>query len=167
MGKSRLLFYFLISFLVTLLDLLRDLGQESFLEAIDYSHYTLIATFLAAVSIYFSRSWIFANAKVRRVVLSHKRKKWLFYISLVLLKSFFLALVANGIGRIAFPNYASYSLNGIIFWGSFLAIFCIVLFVYVIEAFLESETQKREIMDKLNEIEKEKIISKYLALKNQ
>lgn len=167
MGKNRFLFYFLISFLVSLVDVLRDLGQESFLDAIDYSAYTFLATFLATTIIYYLRSWIFKNSKVKKFTDLKKSNKWLLYISAILTKSMFFALLVNVIGRIVSPQYSSYSLTGLFFWGSFIAVLCIVLFVYVIEAFLESEAQKREIAIKLSNIENEKIISKYLALKNQ
>ena len=53
------------------------------------------------------------------------------------------------------------------FWAVLLSFFVIILFIYFVEVFLESQQEKQDIKIKLAQYQNEKSIAQYLALKKQ
>ncbi|MEW7290296.1 sensor histidine kinase [Aquimarina sp. 2304DJ70-9] len=167
MNINRFLFYFLICFLVSVVDILRDLRQESFLEAIEYVPLVFIITFILTTGIYYLRLWILKKSPLNRFTHKESKSNKLLYGLIIIVKATVFTFIIRLLGQIFEPDYVSYSLTGLFFWGSFTVIISVILFVYVIEAFLESQAEKQEFVMKLNEIENERTVAKYQALKNQ
>ena len=145
---------------------LKDAADETPLDPIKYFPY--ICIILAFIwSIYYLRFYLvklpFLNSP-RLKKNNYYRWVWLCFI---LFKSFVFSYVAATIAEVASPGERDVSITGVFFWAIFTAVFCIVLFVYMLEAFFESEAEKQEFTLRLNEIENERTIAKYHSLKNQ
>jgi sensor histidine kinase YesM len=156
----------LICFFVSVIDVLRDLKNESFIEAIEFVPATLIVTFLFTLSVHKVRNWILKMSFIKSFLIK-KNYKWMTYTFVILIKAIISTFIIRIIAKSYSPEYTSYALTGLFFWASFVAIVSIILMVYVIEAFLESELEKKEFSLKLTEIENERVVAKYQALKNQ
>lgn len=145
---------------------LKDAADETPLDPVKYFPYICIILAFAW-SIYYLRFYLvklpFLNSP-RLKKNNYYRWVWLCFI---LLKSFIFSYVAATIAEVASPGERDVSITGVFFWATFTAVFCIVLFVYMLEAFFESETEKQAFTMKLNEIENERTIAQYHALKNQ
>lgn len=145
---------------------LKDAADETPLDPVKYFPY--ICIILAFTwSIYYLRFYL-----VKLPFLNSPRlKKNNYYrwelLCFILLKSFIFSYVAATIAEVASPGERDVSITGVFFWATFTAVFCIVLFVYMLEAFFESEAEKQEFTLRLNEIENERTIAKYHSLKNQ
>ncbi len=168
MNINRFLFYFLLCTLVNVVNFLRDLQDESAIEALRYVPYIFPTILVFTISMYYLRSYILNLPFINGIIPQEKRNiKWGYWLVLIIIKSSLFALLAMGLSELFFPGYYSTSITGLFFWGNFIAVFCVILFVYVMEAFLESEAEKQEFAMKLNEIENERMVAKYQALKNQ
>ncbi|WP_160114002.1 sensor histidine kinase [Aquimarina sp. AU119] len=167
MNNNRFLFYLLISILASLVDFLKDLGNEAPLEALEFLPVVLPTTFLFILAVYYLRKLIFKTRLYKAINEKNKLYRIGFDSFLVVSKSFVFAFVAKIIAILLFWDYNEPYFFDLLFWGNFIAIFSITLFVYVLEAFLESESQKQEFKVKLAEFENEKSVAKYLALKKQ
>ena len=167
MNSSRFLFYFLICFLVSVVDVLRDLNEEDFFEAIEHVPLIFLVTFVLTTSVYYLRLWLLKKSSLKTFAYKESKNKWILYSVIIIIKAIVFTFIIRSLAQIFQPDYTSYSLSGLFFWASFTAILCVILFVYVIEAFLESESEKKEFIIKLSEIENERMIAKYQALKNQ
>ncbi|SDH52718.1 sensor histidine kinase [Winogradskyella thalassocola] len=166
MNRKRFFFYLLIATLVLVVNFLKDAADETPLDPVKYFPYICIILAFAW-SIYYLRFYLvklpFLNSP-RLKKNNYYRWVWLCFI---LLKSFIFSYVAATIAEVASPGERDVSITGVFFWATFTAVFCIVLFVYMLEAFFESETEKQAFTMKLNEIENERTIAQYHALKNQ
>ncbi|MBQ4820754.1 histidine kinase [Aquimarina sp. MMG016] len=168
MNINRFLFYFLLCTLVNVVNFLRDLQDESVIEALKYVPYVFPTILTFTIGMYYLRSYILELPGVNKIIPKNKRSiKWGYWLLLITTKSVLFAIIAMGLSELFFPGYYNTSITSLFFWGNFTAVFCIILFVYVMEAFLESEAEKQEFAMKLNEIENERTLAKYQALKNQ
>ena len=168
MNINRFLFYFLLCTLVNVVNFLRDLQYESPIEALKYVPYIFPTILTFTIGMYYLRLYILNLPFVISIIPKGRHGvKWAYWLLLIIIKSLLLALIAMVLSELFFPGYYDKSITSLFFWGNFMAIFCVILFAYVMEAFLESEAEKQEFVLKLNEIDNERTMAKYQALKNQ
>ncbi len=170
MNKSRFIFYLLISFLLGLIDFLKDVKEEeSVLEALEFVPIVIPMAFVFILAIYHIRAWTFRDRTLKKYTLQDTKDstQWIFYIVSILTQTFIYTSIVALLGKLFYPNYTTFGITSVFFWANFLIIFSVISFVYIIEAFLDSESRKKEIEIKLSKIENESITAKYLSLKNQ
>jgi len=170
LNKSRFIFYLLICFLLGLLDFLKDVkDEESIMEALEFVPIVIPTAFIFILGIYYIRLWTLKNASLKKYLDDSGRalNKWIFYSVSVLLQTFIITGLVSLLGKLFYPDYTAFGVQSLFFWATFTIVFSVILFVYIIEAFLDAESRKKEIEIKLSKIENESIKSKYLSLKNQ
>jgi sensor histidine kinase YesM len=164
--RARLAFYLLLSLLFIIINLLKDLQDESASEAFAEQVLLLPLTFLFVLGVYFFRKKLVVSPVfigLQRASGINSFWAWVVFtlpISLVL--GFFFRLV-------------SYFLNDddgdgwfdLLFWAISTAILIVAAFVYLLEAYLELEMAENQFSLKIMQVENEKTLAQYQVLKNQ
>ncbi|WP_075343906.1 sensor histidine kinase [Tenacibaculum agarivorans] len=168
MNKNRLLLYLAISLFLGLIEFLNDLEDENILESLEFVPAVILYTMVLMTGIYYIRVLTIQNSKVKRYI---ENKgiiiPWIFYFVFICAQTFVFTIITSVLGYFFGLDGADVGVFSLFFWVIFTIIFSLVLIVYMIEIFLDKESQRREIEIKLSKIENERTRAKYLSLKNQ
>lgn len=166
MKRTRFLFYLLIGILVSTVDFMSDFGEDPIEEVLFFAILTLPSVLGLTYLVYYLRKWIL-SLDVVKLSFKGKLHQKLLQGVLILIKSLGTALFARYLSIMILPELAKGQFFDQLFWGLFIGIFCVILFVYALEAFIEVERQKQEFKFRLKDQENQKLVAKYLNLKNQ
>jgi sensor histidine kinase YesM len=162
--KNRLILYFIICFIFSVLNFLEDLNDSTFSEAIIEQVYSFPLAFLFILVIFLIRKKTIESEYYRKVG-SFKKKTFLFLISFfkIVLLSFLFRLVS----LILFDDEEKLDFFDTLFFAIIAIFSSVVLFVHLLEIFIENEIEKNELKLLLKENEIESLNNKYKSLKNQ
>ncbi|MCA6422168.1 MAG: histidine kinase [Flavobacterium sp.] len=162
--KNRLILYFIICFIFSALNFLEDLNESSFYEAIIEQVYLFPLAFIFILVIFFIRKKTIESAYYQELV-SFKKKSFLFLISLS--KIVLLSLLFRLVSLILFNDEEELDFFDTLFFAIITIVSSIVLFVHLLEIFIENVIEKNELKLLLKENEIESLNNKYKSLKNQ
>jgi hypothetical protein len=166
--NGRIYFYLLITALICFLNFLLELEEEGVNSAILEAVIGFPSILLFIFLVYKSRQ-LLCNIQAIKVILKNEKskKKYVIISVFIAFKALFITLIGKKISNMFFDD----DHDGIFFDISFLAILAIstvvIMFIYFLESFIVTVRNKHSIEIQLAEYEKEKIISKYILLKNQ
>jgi two-component system LytT family sensor kinase len=117
-------------------------------------------------AIYFIRKWVLQTKLYKNITAGSKLNKALFWFLFVTLKVLITSIPLRMLVIFFFDDDGS-RLFDVGFLAICVASFLTILFVYLLESFLESESEKQKIKVRMSQYEYEKSVAKYLALKKQ
>lgn len=158
----------LISFFLGLIEFLNDLEDENASEAFEFVPVIIPFSFVIILTIYYSRFYVLKHPLFTKYI---KNKNpiitWVFYIVFILIETLILTTVISVLGYFFGEDKMETGVTSLFYWISFTVIISLILFVYMMELFLDTESKKKEIEIKLSKIENESTRAKYLSLKKQ
>ena len=165
--RNRFLIYLLVGFLVTAIDFLSEINEGVLEEELFFATLTLPSV-LGTCYLHFFLRKLIANTKFyKKISLDSVWQLRFFWSITFLVKTLVLAFFARYLSKLLLPEFDSGTFLDILFWGIFIGVFCIGLFVYTLESFIELQKEKQEFQLQLKDTENEKLIAKYLNLKKQ
>ena len=164
----RLVFYLFLSFLFGLLNLLKDLEEESIGEAFHEQMVLFPLTFCFLIGVYHFQHWLTHSFSWFGYLVGRKGFSGFWVWSMFALP---ISLVMGVMFRV-FSLYindddGSHVVFDLLFWAISVAIFVAATFVYLLEAYLELEIQEKQFRLRIMEVENEKTLAQYQVLKNQ
>lgn len=167
MKSNRIKFYVLIGFLVTVSNVIFDLQTDEWHELIFDLLFTVVATFGLIVVTLHLRQKLFKSNWYKANISRNVPRQQIFLIVVVLLQTLFYTYIIRSIGYILFNDDIGEPIVNIVFWIIFVSIITIILFVYLLEAFMEVEQEKLNMIIALKDSENDKLLANYHSLKKQ
>lgn len=163
--KNRFFLYFIICLIITTLNFLEDLNDSSFYEALVEQFYLLpLYCIFIAIVLFIRKKTV--KSHFYRKASSWNKKVFLFSVSIITI--IFFSLIFRMVSLVLFdddedkdPFYDN------LFFAIFIIVSGVVLFVYLLEVFIESEMEKKELKILLKQNEIENLNAKYQSLRNQ
>ncbi|MBG6132338.1 sensor histidine kinase YesM [Aquimarina sp. EL_43] len=168
MKSNRIYFYLLIILLLNALHLISEIYTDGLEEGIIETLILLPVSFLFTLFVFWSRLYI-KNTIANKIITGKNKIHFLsFWAIVITIKTLVLTFVLKGFSTYFFNDDEDPEpFFDLAFWAVLLACFSIIVFVYFIEIFLESQKEKQDIKVKLTQYQSEKSIAQYLALKKQ
>lgn len=148
-------------------DLIIDLQTEKFKDAIFDTLFVVPTVFMLIVITYMIRKKILKSIFYKKLSSKNKFKQQSFIIAIVIIQAVFYCFITRLLSHYFFDDDGDEALFDSLFWILLISIFVIILFVYLLEAFLESENEKMDMIINLKDYENEKAIANYNSLKKQ
>jgi two-component system LytT family sensor kinase len=164
--KNRLYFYFFISFACNALNFLKDLEDETVLEALIELTMTFPLTFTFILLIFLIRKKV-TTSNIYNFSKKKNSGRLFFWLFLISIQSLGFGFLFRSISMVLFDDDGDNQIFDLIFWAIVIGIVCVIVFVYILENLIEAEVEKLEITYQLKELENEKTAAQYQSLKNQ
>ncbi|WP_148639354.1 sensor histidine kinase [Aquimarina longa] len=168
MNRNRIYFYLFIILLFNALHLISEVHNDNLEEGISETIILLPISFTFTLLIFWSRMYVKNTVENKLITIENKLHFYSFWSVIILLKTGILSFILKGASSLLFnDDEGSEPFFDLAFLAILLAAFSIIIFVYFIEIFLETQKEKQNIKIKLTQYQSEKSIAQYLALKKQ
>ncbi|MBQ4914571.1 histidine kinase [Maribacter sp. MMG018] len=167
--RNRFLLYFLIGFLVTALDFLGEINNGDYIleEEIFFAVLTLPSIVVVTYLFYYLRKWIMNTGYYRNIRVKGGYHQRLFWGVVILAKVIGITFFTRYLSTLMLPEFDSGDFFDLLFLGIFIGLSFVALFVHALESFSELQRENQQVQIRLRDIENEKLIAKFLNLKNQ
>ncbi|CAM4204728.1 sensor histidine kinase [Zobellia roscoffensis] len=167
--RNRFLLYLLIAFLVTVLDFLGEINNENSIleQELFFATLTLPSVIGVTYLLYFLRKWTLNSRFYKSIQGKGVLYQRLFWGVAITTMALVLTFFTRYLSIVILPEFDSGIFFDFLFLGIFIGIFFVGLFVHALESFSELQKENQQVQIRIKDIENEKLIAKFLNLKNQ
>lgn len=169
MNTNRIYFYLFIVLLFNAFHLIAEVYTANLKEGLKETIILLPISFIFTLIIFWFRLYLKEKVISKLIDIENRSQFLIVWTAVICTKTIFLTFLLKGISSALFNddddiNESFFDLG---FWSILLINFAVIVFVYFVEIFLESQKEKQDIQIKLTQYQNEKSVAQYLALKKQ